>query len=61
MAQQNRARWKFQADRGGKKAESGRCHVTAEGDRCQRTLPVNLKPHGDRLIEMGLIQDVRVS
>ena len=47
MAGQNRVRWDLQADRGGKKAESGRCHVATKGDRHPRTLLVNCKPHGN--------------
>lgn len=34
-------------DKGKKKEESGRCHLVAEGERCQRTLPVNHNSHGD--------------
>lgn len=33
MTGQNRVRWKLKADRGGKKAVSGRCHVATEGER----------------------------
>ena len=36
MTGQNIARQEIQAkDRGGKKAESGRCYVAPEGERCQ--------------------------
>ena len=44
---QNRVRQKFQTDGGGKKAESGRQHVAAEGDRHWRNLMVNHEPHSD--------------
>ena len=33
MTGQTRVRREFQADRGGKKAESEKCHVSVKGDR----------------------------
>ena len=62
MAGQNKVRWEFQAERGGKKAESGRCHVAAKGDRHHITLPVNHEHRGKTHSNRNwLIYDVRAS